>query len=75
MSVKPTYHCDICGAERKEANHWFLVEEIPNGCLMLIPWDIPQSEGFRDQTQFKHVCGETCAHSIVDAWMSKSGTR
>ena len=72
MSVKPTYVCDVCGATRKDANHWFLAWSMPNGCLMLAPWDVPQSPGYHDQPDMKHLCGQVCVHSIVGKWMEQS---
>lgn len=70
MSVKPQFVCDICGAQRQDTNHWFLAELLANGILQLTPWELPQSEGYREQPQIKHLCGQTCAHKLFDAWMS-----
>lgn len=75
MSVKPTYVCDVCGATRKEANHWFLAWPMPNGCLMIAPWDVPQSTGYHDLPDMKHLCGQVCVHSLVGKWMEQSTKR
>lgn len=67
---KPTYFCDICGAERKQTNHWFIAEEKANGMMSLYPWALPKSEGYHDQPGLKHLCGHQCVHLLIDAWMT-----
>jgi hypothetical protein len=72
MSVKPTYVCDVCGATRKEANHWFLVLPEVEGLIKIAGWDSNICDGYRDQSGVKHLCGQACVHSVMDAWMELS---
>jgi len=72
MSVKPQFVCDICGAQRQDTNHWFLAEQLPNGILSFTPWDLPRSPGYREQAHIQHLCGQACAHKLLDAWMSEA---
>jgi hypothetical protein len=72
VSVKPTYVCDVCGAIRKDADHWFLAWSIANGRMTLAPWDVPQSPGHRNQPHTKHLCGRECLHSIIGKWVEES---
>jgi hypothetical protein len=68
---KQVYVCDVCGAERKEANHWFLAESSPvSTSINFLEWDY--SDGIhRDISGVKHICGQVCAHKLLDEFLSK----
>jgi hypothetical protein len=61
--------CDVCSAERREANHWFRVEQSEIG-LLLLPWGFTSIEGSPGEglasgpawrtTEAKDLCGEQC---------------
>lgn len=52
--------CDVCGAEKKEVNHWFKVRQTEVGLI----FSAPSSKTGKD------VCGQACAHKLLDRWMS-----
>jgi hypothetical protein len=51
---KEIFTCDVCGAEKKEANHWWMAQ-ISSRQFLLWPWDT----GARDKG-ILHLCGEAC---------------
>lgn len=73
MSQSLTYHCDVCGAVKKESNHWFraLVTKLLDGTAVqlhagprfsIVPWE--RSTG-RPKLEI-HLCGLECAHKAMD---------
>ena len=68
MSEKIVYLCDVCGAERKEANHWFVGYVRPSDIIFapFAAWD----KG--DEGDIRHLCGQACAHKLLDEFMSRS---
>jgi len=56
--------CDVCGIEKKEANHWFTAYE-DKGALSL-------SAGVlnRKRLILKHLCGQACVHRLMDVFMA-----
>lgn len=56
MSQQVTYICDICGTQKKEANHWFRAVVDSSGCFTLWHWDA----GGREAEDI-HLCGMQCA--------------
>ncbi len=67
MSRRETFHCDVCGVERKESNHWFLVflhEASGHGspAVSIQPWD------FRDACMqgTQHACGHPHACVLAE---------
>jgi hypothetical protein len=68
MARKETVTCDVCGAERKEVNHWFVLAFSPeHGSVSVFPWD-RATYYIKDG---KHVCGQACAHKLLDEFLSK----
>lgn len=61
--------CDICGAQKRQANHWFLVRE-ECGELHIGGWNPRQLflPGIR------HLCGETCLHKLISQDLMKVGS-
>lgn len=66
MSIETKYICDVCGAVRGETNHWF-VGAVTGGVQPAL-----FIEGFRvcDNTNVKHLCGQKCAHALLDRWLT-----
>jgi hypothetical protein len=57
--------CDVCGAVKREANHWWyiLIDEPWPGALTLIESpDKPQEVGL-------DLCSEQCVHATVSKYM------
>jgi hypothetical protein len=62
--LKQIVTCDVCGAIRKDANHWFCYSASP-GQVTFWTW------GEEIAARFDHVCGQVCAHKLLDEFLSK----
>lgn len=58
MSLIHKYYCEICGAEKRDVNNWFMAEVTPAGVL-LSHWREDRAKA----PKVYHFCGE--AHSQV----------
>lgn len=72
MAKKEVFTCDVCGEERKEANHWFVSLRV-TACAASI---VPQITFYRwpnlaDLSGTKHLCGQVCAHKLLDEFMGE----
>jgi hypothetical protein len=74
MAFTETYHCDICGKTKGNAEDWWLgwSERTSPGpgaaeqpMLRLTPWSLLLSHS----SSVKHLCGGRCAHTLMDRWM------
>jgi hypothetical protein len=65
--IRQAISCDICGTEKKQSNHWFVVHD-QGGELRLSGWN--SRNRLRPGT--KHLCGQTCLHKLVDDFMAKA---
>lgn len=63
--IRQAISCDICGAEKKQTNHWFVASE-QAGELRVSGWDSRN----KLRTGTKHLCGQTCLHKLVDEFMA-----
>jgi hypothetical protein len=63
--IRQAISCDICGAEKKQTNHWFVASE-QAGELRICGWN--SRNKLRAGT--KHLCGQTCLHKLVDEFMA-----
>jgi hypothetical protein len=64
--IRQAISCDICGAEKKQTNHWFVAHE--NGGEMRVSgWNSRN----RMRLGSKHLCGQTCLHKLVDDFMAR----
>jgi len=65
--IRQAISCDICGAEKKQSNHWFVAygqgEE-----LRLSGWSSRHAK--RPGTM--HLCGHKCLHRLVDDFMARA---
>lgn len=73
MSEHTTYKCDICGAEKRAANHWWLATRGNHGAITILPWsvviagiDVPVLR--TGEQADAHLCGE----QHVLEWISKN---
>jgi hypothetical protein len=64
--IRQAISCDICGAEKKQTNHWFVVSE-QAGELRVSGWNTRN----RMRPGSKHLCGQTCLHKLVDEFMAR----
>jgi hypothetical protein len=65
--IRQAISCDICGAEKKQTNHWFVACE-QAGELRVSGWNSRN----RLRTGSKHLCGQTCLHKLVDEFMART---
>lgn len=65
--IRQAISCDICGTDKQQTNHWFVVYE-QSGELRISGWN---SHG-RLRAGAKHLCGQTCLHKLVDEFMAKT---
>jgi hypothetical protein len=64
--IRQAISCDICGAEKKQTNHWFVASE-QAGELRVSGWNSRN----RMRPGSKHLCGQTCLHKLVDEFMAR----
>ena len=67
--IRQAISCDICGAEKKQTNHWF-VAYTHAGELRVSGWGV---QG-RVRAGSKHLCGQTCLHKLVDEFIATGAT-
>jgi hypothetical protein len=65
--IRQAISCDICAAEKRQTNHWFVAYE-QGGELRVSGW----TSRHRLRPESKHLCGQTCLHKLVDEFMAKS---
>ena len=65
--IRQAICCDICGAEKKQTNHWFMAYD-QNGELRVSGWNSRN----RLQPGSKHLCGQACLHKLVDEFMART---
>ena len=65
--IRQAISCDICGSEKKQTNHWFVVYE-QGGELRVSGW------GSRNRLRpgTRHLCGQICLHKLVDDFMARA---
>ncbi|MFP5204862.1 MAG: hypothetical protein ACLGSH_05870 [Acidobacteriota bacterium] len=64
--IRQAISCDICGAEKKQTNHWFVACEVA-GELRVSGW----SSRNRLRAGSKHLCGQACLHKLADDFMAR----
>jgi hypothetical protein len=64
--IRQAISCDICGAEKKQTNHWFVAYE-QAGELRVSGW----SSRNRLKADAKHLCGQACLHKLADDFMAR----
>ena len=65
--IRQAISCDICGSEKRQTNHWFVVTE-QSGELRVSGWGTQN----RRRAGTKHLCGQTCLHKLVDEFVARS---
>jgi hypothetical protein len=63
--IRQAISCDICGAEKRLTNHWF-VAYAHAGELRVSGWNA----GGRMRAGAKHLCGQTCLHKLLDEFIA-----
>jgi hypothetical protein len=65
MSLIQKYHCEICGAEKRDVNNWLISEVTSNGVL-LSRWHEERAKS----PSVRHFCGEAHAQVFVSRYLS-----
>ena len=65
--IRLAISCDICGAEKKQTNHWFVAYEHA-GELRIGGWN----SRYCKRPGARHLCGQTCLHKLVDEFMAQT---
>jgi hypothetical protein len=65
--IRQAISCDICGAEKRQTNHWFVAYEQSEE-LRLCGWD----SRHRKSPGAMHLCGQKCLHKLVDDFMARA---
>ena len=65
--IRQAISCDICGAEKRQTNHWFVAYEL-GGELRISGWNARN----RLRAGAKHLCGQTCLHKLADDFMARA---
>jgi hypothetical protein len=65
--IRQAISCDICAAEKRQTNHWFVAYE-QGGELRVSGW----TSRHRLKGDAKHLCGQTCLHKLIDEYIAKS---
>ena len=58
--IAQSIRCEECNAERGSANHWLELRHSKQGAPYFLEWSKAATK-----PGSKHVCGESCAHSIL----------
>lgn len=61
-----TFNCDGCGTTRRDANHWFTVDNVTCGIDRLLIYPFQEMEGAQ------YYCGEVCLHKRVAEFTGKN---
>lgn len=64
--IRQAISCDVCGAEKRQTNHWFVAWESA-GELRVSGW----SSRNRQRAGSKHLCGQVCLHKLADDFMAR----
>lgn len=66
MAQLKTYTCDVCGTEKKAANHWYTLDTTGKTAVVT-KWDPELAEHVE-----YHLCGSGCLQrklvQVINAW-------
>lgn len=65
--IRQAISCDICGAEKRQTNHWF-VAYIHAGELRISGWNAQK----KLRAGSKHLCGQTCLNKLLDEFLAQT---
>ncbi len=71
--LKKILTCDECGAERRDANHWFVYERTKVG-LHFHTWEWAAKEWTLEAEHVGHLCGQQCGHKLLDRFLTEVTT-
>ena len=68
MPRQVIYTCKVCGVQKQQSNRWF----VSQGGIVeyhLITWEDAVREGLLDADNTEYVCGQGCAHRMLDEFL------
>jgi hypothetical protein len=78
MSWTETFHCEICGKQKGNVDHWWLAwtenyrppyDGAPiKPILKIYPWENMSAH----DAEVKHLCGQSCLQTLVARWMNRT---
>lgn len=72
--VAIVYSCRVCGAQKKETNHWYIVSiasHFSTKKLLVSEWNVPMADLIaHGDPNFVPACGESCAHKLLSRWFT-----
>lgn len=67
--ILSTYRCDVCGALKKENNHWWLAwREQSTNTFCVQPFESVLRLNGVVENEF-HLCGQSCVNSKLSEFM------
>ena len=70
MAYTEVFTCDVCGQQKQETNHWFMLFEHLDK-LVITTWVTSDPTAHKKAANVKHVCGEGCAQKALSKWMNR----
>ena len=68
--IAPQVTCDVCGAEKRETNHWLVaVTYAELAGIAFIPADIAEGTRGTNDGRYEDICGHACAHKRFSQWL------
>jgi hypothetical protein len=68
MAAQITINCDVCGKQKGEVNHWFVIDVDSEGCHIQEFGVTDLNPENRNRTM-KDVCGAECAIKVVQRFL------
>jgi hypothetical protein len=73
MAWTEQFTCDVCGAAKKEVNHWYMISFREAEDDKTFGWFISKWEKASEKDlTIKHVCGQEHAHKLLDEFLQKA---
>src|SRR5690242_5649437 len=69
MSLIHKYHCEICGAEKRDVNNWAMAEVTAAG-VVVSTWREDQAKS----PAVRHFCGEAHVQVFVSRYLAAPGS-
>lgn len=63
--IRQSISCNMCGVQKREANHWFIAYEDAKE-LRITGWASPR----RLSAGTVHLCGERCVHRLLSNFVA-----
>ena len=63
--IRQAISCDVCGAEKRHTNHWFMAYR--QGAELRVA---SMNGNSRLRAGSKHLCGQTCLHKLLDEFIA-----